>query len=199
MLADRGVLGAAPDASRSPPRHPPGFGGIVQGSSEDRPQDVEQRFVQTMTEIHSVVPGVFALFGFQLIAAFNETFSKELQAAEKGLYIAALVMLAASAAFLMTPASYHRQVRPRSVSDAFANLISSLLAWAMLPLGAVFPIDGYIVTKVVSKSTGAGIVVGAILLAIFAGAWFVGPRAAKRRQDARRSDAKRAGHKLQPA
>ena len=38
----------------------------MDGSTQDKPQDVEQQFAQAMTEVHSVVPGVFALFGFQL-------------------------------------------------------------------------------------------------------------------------------------
>jgi hypothetical protein len=87
---------------------------VPTGSTEDKPQTVEQQFTQTMTEIHSVVPGVFALFGFQLIAAFNDTFSDELVAAEKAVYLAALVLLGSSAALLLTPAAYHRQVRPHS-------------------------------------------------------------------------------------
>lgn len=69
---------------------------VPQGSTEDKPQVVEAQFTQTMTEIHSVVPGVFALFGFQLIAAFNEVFSKELSPLEKALYVAALVLLAST-------------------------------------------------------------------------------------------------------
>jgi hypothetical protein len=159
---------------------------MPEGSTEDKPQQVEDQFTQTMTEIHSVVPGVFALFGFQLIAAFNDVFKKELLPAEKALYLLALVLLASSAALLMTPAAYHRQVRPHSVSDAFANLISQLLAWAMFPLAGVFPIDAYLVTKVVSHRTWPAVAVAAALFVLFGGAWFAFPWETKRLKKAGR-------------
>lgn len=172
------------------------FGSL--GSSEDKPQDLEQQFTQSMTEVHSVVPGVFALFGFQLIAAFNDVFSKELNALDKGLYVAALSFLAISAALLMTPASYHRQVRPHSVSPAFTNLISRLIAWAMAPLTVVFPVDAYLVGKVATKSTAAGLAIGVLMLTVFASAWFLYPAVAKRRNHARRVKARQAGAAPQP-
>ena len=168
------------------------------GSTEDKPQEVEDQFTQTMTEIHSVVPGVFALFGFQLIAAFNDVFKKELRPIEKAMYLAALVLLAASAALLMAPAAYHRQVRPHSVSDAFANLISRLLAWAMLPLAGVFPIDAYLVTRVVSGRTLPAVAVAAALFMLFGGAWFGMPRRAKRRKESGRLGRERRS-RLEPA
>ena len=172
---------------------------MTEGSTQDKPQDVEQQLAQTMTEIHSVVPGVFALFGFQLIAAFNDIFKKEFGPAEKGLYIAALVLLAGSAALLMAPAAYHRQVRPHSVSDAFANLISRLLAVAMLPLAGVFPIDAYLVTRVVSHRTWPALVVALLLASLFATAWFVLPRRRKHYKQRRHEELRQQGHAPAPA
>jgi hypothetical protein len=172
---------------------------VLQGSSEDKGQTVEQQFTQTMAEIHSVVPGVFGLFGFQLIAAFNDTFGKELSSVDNGFYLVALVLLGCSAALLMTPASYHRQVRPHSVSDAFGNLMSRLLTWAMLPLAAVFPIDAYLVAKVVSKNTPGSAALGAALFLVFAGAWFVFPRSARRRNEQRRTEMRERGREPGPA
>jgi hypothetical protein len=171
---------------------------MTEGSTEDKPQQVEDQFTQTMTEIHSVVPGVFALFGFQLIAAFNDVFKKELRPIEKALYLAALVLLASSAALLMTPAAYHRRVRPHSVSDAFANLISGLLSWAMVPLAAVFPIDAYLVTRVVSNRTWPAVAIAVALLLLFGGAWFLFPLGARRRKVAGRLGSEQRS-RLEPA
>jgi hypothetical protein len=171
---------------------------VVQGSKADKGQEVEDQFTQAMTEVHSVVPGVFALFGFQLIAAFNDVFQK-LAPAEKAAYSTALVLLGASAALLMTPAAYHRQVRPHSVSDAFANLISRLLTWAMYLLVPVFPIDGYLVTKVASKSTAAASLTGLALLAMFVFAWIVFPARKRREHRGRRDRLRAEGRDLEPA
>jgi hypothetical protein len=172
---------------------------MPEGSTEDKPQEVEQQFTQTMTEIHSVVPGVFALFGFQLIAAFNDVFKKELGAVEKFFYVLALVLLATSAALLMTPAAYHRLVRPHSVSDAFANLISRLLAAAMLPLAGVFPIDAYLVTRVVSNRILPALLVAGVLLALFASTWFFLPWRARQRKRGQHDDLRQRGQRPAPA
>jgi predicted permease len=75
------------------------------------------------------------------------------------------------------------------VSDAFANLISGLLVWAMLPLALVFSMDAYLVAKIASKSTGVALAVGGILALVFAGAWLVFPRVSRRRNEGRRSGA----------
>jgi multisubunit Na+/H+ antiporter MnhG subunit len=171
---------------------------LLEGSRRDKPQGPEEQFTQAMTEIHSVVPGVFALFGFQLIAAFNDVFQKQLAPVEKALYLLALVLLASSAAMLMTPAAYHRQVRPHSVSDAFANLVSKLLVWAMAPLLCVFPLDGYLVTRIVSNDVAVAVAVGAFVAVVFTGAWLVFPILARRRHDMRRAQWQHDGEELHP-
>src|SRR3954466_6234233 len=177
------------------------------GSTQDKPQELEQQFTQAMTEVHSVVPGVFALFGFQLIAAFNDIFKKELRPVEKALYVLALLLLASSAALLMTPAAYHRQVRPHSISDAFANLISRLVAWAMMPLAAVFPIDADPVTRggggagrpCGAPGVGPAIALGIARLLLFVGAWFVTPTRQRRRKARAHGALRRRGHEPAPA
>ena len=146
-----------------------------------------------------MLPGVFALFGFQLFAAFNDIFDKQVTRPEKILYLVAQVLLAACIAMLLTPAAYHRTVRPHSVSDAFANLISALLKWAMRPLLLVFPIDAYLVAKVVTRSTTVSAVVGAFVLFLFVAAWIVFPRFNRARLVRERAAAERQGEDLAPA
>ena len=91
-----------------------------------------------------VLPGIQALFGFQLIAVFNERF-QSLAAFERDVHFAALVLVGIAIAVIMTPAAYHRMVEQRTVSDFFIRMASWLIAAAMLPLMSAIALETYIV------------------------------------------------------
>jgi len=91
-----------------------------------------------------VLPGIQALFGFQLIAVFNQGFGEKLSHGAQLVHLLALVLAALAMALVMTPAALHRLSEPRSV--------------------------------------GAGSLIGAALLAVFAWLWFLLPRREHRRQ-----------------
>ena len=61
-----------------------------------------------------VLPGVQALFGFQLIAVFNTGFAEKLSHGEQRVHLLALALVAMAGALIMTPAAYHRQTSPRA-------------------------------------------------------------------------------------
>jgi hypothetical protein len=84
-------------------------------------------------EARMVLPGIQAIFGFQLIAVFNAGFKPSLSPAEQALHLLALLMVAVSAILVVAPAAYHRQAKHR-ISQHFIQLSSRYLAWAMVPL-----------------------------------------------------------------
>src|SRR4029453_9013295 len=88
---------------------------------------------EVIDEARIVLPGIQALFGFQLIAVFNERFHS-LPSLEQDLHYAALILVAMAIAVIMTPAAYHRIVEQTTVSEFFIKLASWLIAAAMLPL-----------------------------------------------------------------
>jgi hypothetical protein len=53
----------------------------------------------------------------------------------------------------------------------------------MVPLALGVGLDAYVVASVVTESTGAGIVIGAALLLVFAWLWFLLPRRERSRHD----------------
>jgi hypothetical protein len=67
-------------------------------------------------ECRMVLHGVQALFGFQLLAAFNAGFSEKLSHAEQRVHLLALALVAIAGALIMSPASCHRQTNPRAAS-----------------------------------------------------------------------------------
>jgi hypothetical protein len=53
-----------------------------------------------LEECRTVVPGMQALFGFQLIAVFNDTFRERLSPTERDLHLAAIVLVTIAVALL---------------------------------------------------------------------------------------------------
>src|SRR5882762_8175592 len=86
-----------------------------------------------LEECRMVLPGIQALFGFQLIAVFNLSFAQRLSSLEQRLHLFAITLTAVAIAFVMAPAAYHRQTGPREVSEAFIQLSTRLLLWSMWP------------------------------------------------------------------
>ncbi len=129
---------------------------------------------EVIDEARMVLPGIQALFGFQLIAVFNERF-RTLERLEQGLHYAALVLVAIAIALIMTPAAYHRFVERTTVSEFFVRLASSFIAAAMVPLMSAIALESYIVGVVLFGRGALSITIAAALFCLFAGLWFVLP------------------------
>jgi len=86
-----------------------------------------------------VLPGIQALFGFQLIAVFNQGgFDQKLPEVGQMVHLVALILTALSMALVMTPAALHRPAEPMEVSERFLWLASNLiLAGMMVVFGGV--------------------------------------------------------------
>ena len=151
-------------------------------------QSVKDALQQTLDEARMVLPGVQALFGFQLIAVFSDGFEQRLGDAEQSLHLAAIVLVTIAIALVMTPAAYHRQVEPRRATDAFVVLASRLVSSAMLPLAAGLAIDVHLIAHVITGRAALAATIGVVVFALFVALWFAFPqwRAAQLRRQARR-------------
>src|SRR3954454_6486380 len=87
-----------------------------------------------LEECRMVLPGIQALFGFQLIAVFNDGFGEKLTSGQQQLHFLALFLVALAAGLVMPPAAIHRQTQQRAVSERFVWLSSWLLLLSMYPL-----------------------------------------------------------------
>ena len=134
---------------------------------------------KVIDEARMVLPGIQALFGFQLIAIFNERF-RSLERLEQALHYAALILVAVAIAIIMTPAAYHRIVEQTSVSEFFVRLASWLVAAAMVPLMVAITFESYIVGVVLFGRGMLSLAVSAGLFCLFAGLWFIMPFAMRR-------------------
>ncbi len=129
-----------------------------------------------LEECRMVLPGIQALFGFQLIAVFNMGFDAKLSPSDRHLHLLAIALVAIAVAIIMTPAALHRQRGPYYVSDTFVRVSNRLLLWSMAPLALGITVDFYLICKIIVG--GAMVVVlAAALFLLFIGLWFVLPRA----------------------
>jgi Family of unknown function (DUF6328) len=129
-----------------------------------------------LEECRMVLPGIQALFGFQLIAVFNSTFSQKLSLVEQRMHLVALGLVAIAAALIMTPASIHRHIGPREVSDRFISISTRLLVISMYPLALGISTDFYLIARIILESPPIAFILSLLLLITFCSLWFVFPR-----------------------
>jgi Family of unknown function (DUF6328) len=128
-----------------------------------------------LDECRMVLPGIQALFGFQLVAVFNSAFEQKLSASEQRLHLLAIALVAIAVAIIMTPAALHRQKGPYEVTDTFVRVSSRLLLWSMVPLAISLSLDFYLVALVITHEHLVSLL-GAAMFAFFVLLWFVLPR-----------------------
>jgi len=92
-----------------------------------------------LEECRMVLPGIQALFGFQLIAVFNQGFEEKLSTVQQQLHLASIILTVFAVGLVMTPAALHRQIDPLAVSRQFIEWSTILLLLSMFPLGLSIP------------------------------------------------------------
>ena len=158
-------------------------------------ETLEQEATIILEEARTVLPGIQALFGFQLIAVFNQGFGEKLLQGEQELHLLAFVLVAAATALIMTPAAYHRQAERHQVSAYFVRVASRLLTSALLFLMLGIGLDAFLVARVIAGDVGIAAAIAIALTLAFFGLWFVFPRL--KRATASRNAAERERKKAQ--
>jgi hypothetical protein len=128
-----------------------------------------------LDECRMVLPGIQALFGFQLIAVFSPGFDQKLSLSEQRLHVFALALVAVAVAIVMTPAAYHRQTRPREITETFIILSTRLILWSMVPLAAGITIDCALIVGLVFDGVRV-VILSTTIFAVFFILWFLLPR-----------------------
>ena len=129
-----------------------------------------------LEECRMVVPGMQALFGFQLIAVFNAGFATTLGPGERRLHLAAIALIVVAIGLVTAPAAFHRRAEPWVVTSGFVLVSSHLLAWSMVSLALGMAADVYLVARVILDSRGGATAVAASLLLVLWVLWFALPR-----------------------
>jgi uncharacterized membrane protein HdeD (DUF308 family) len=143
------------------------------GKLDDRTDKTGREAIE---EARMVLPGIQALFGFQLIAVFSERF-KELTEDERLIHFSATVLVTIAIALIMTPAAYHRLAEQTTISKFFVLLASWLIAAAMVPLMLGLTLEVYLLGLLVIGEPKTSLEVATALLGVFLMLWFVFPLA----------------------
>jgi hypothetical protein len=148
-------------------------GGAADGATEELPLSRAAELI--LQECRTVLPGIQALFGFQLVAVFSQAYDEKLNHAERLLHLGAFLLVAIAVAMIMTPAAYHRQTGPRQVTSRFIEISARLLLWSMFPLALGICADFYLIARVILRSHWSA-VLAAGLLGVFIFFWWLLPR-----------------------
>ncbi|WP_148306210.1 DUF6328 family protein [Gemmatirosa kalamazoonensis] len=148
--------------------------------------DVERLSLDTaashlLEECRTIVPGVQAVFGFQLVAVFSQGFDRHLSAGEQRLHLGALALVVVAMALVMAPAALHRQAEPRTVSGRFLRVASRMLLLSLAPLALGICLDVYLVARVILGASGWAAALATALCAALGTFWYALPRHLRRR------------------
>jgi hypothetical protein len=157
-------------------------GGDASGEREEL--SLNDAATHVLEECRTVVPGMQALFGFQLIAVFSTVFWQQLLPVERVVHLTAIVLLTIAIILVMAPAALHRQTEPLSVSRRFIATSSRLLMASLVPLAIAICMDVYLVARVIVGSGRVASLVAAPVLGVFVAFWLLLPRAMRRRHGA---------------
>ena len=153
------------------------------GTGKKEQISLDSAAAHLLEECRMVLPGIQALFGFQLIAVFNQGFGEKLSDAGQLVHLLAIVLTTLSMALVMTPAALHRQAEPKEVSERFLWLASNMVLAGMVPLAVAISLDSYVVASIVLESEASAIVLGIALMVVFAWLWLALPRRELRRHN----------------
>jgi len=150
-------------------------------------EELDKRAQNAIEEARMVLPGIQALFGFQLIAVFNQRFP-QIPAGQQLLHYCALLLVGAAIGLIMAPAAYHRIAEQHSVSRFFIQLASFMIAVSMLPLLTALCFEIYILGHLVLDNDQASFWIAVVMAAFLAALWYVMPFTARAIVSHRRAD-----------
>jgi FtsH-binding integral membrane protein len=154
------------------------------GAEAGRPGETEaerddRNLIELLQELRVAGLGVQVLFGFLLAIPFTTKFV-DLNHAQRGLYVASLLLAAISTALLLAPVAYHRLVfrqhrKEQLVKDANILAVLGLAAVGLAISASVLLVVSYVEPGLVVA------IITVFTICLFAVLWFVLPLARRTR------------------
>lgn len=126
-----------------------------------------------------VLPGIQALFGFQLIAVFNDGFAQKLSTVQQQIHFVSIVLTVIAIALVMTPAALHRQIDPLAVTRRFIRSSTILLILSMFPLAISICLEIYLIAQIITRLYWLSLLTAAGLFLLFLSLWTILPHTEK--------------------
>jgi Family of unknown function (DUF6328) len=144
--------------------------------TEREPLSLDAVLTHILEECRMVLPGMQALFGFQLIAVFNSTFHERLTDQERLVHLISITLICVAIALVMAPAAYHRQTYPEEATKDVIVSATRLLLWSMFPLLLGICLDFYLIANLILRNQYLSLFLSGIVCAVFVTVWFFLPR-----------------------
>jgi hypothetical protein len=142
-------------------------------------ETLKEEAAHIIEEARMILPGVQALFGFQLIAVFNQRYV-QLPSIGNVVHLVSLVLISVAIALIMAPAAYHRIAEPGRASRQLIQITSALICAAMLPLMLGLTLDVFVVCLFMTSKEIFSLCISLSLLCVFLAAWFLLPLSMRR-------------------
>jgi hypothetical protein len=144
------------------------------GSPDREELSLGQAAQYLLDEARMVLPGIQALFGFQLVSVFSDRFS-DLSDFHQDVHFTAIALIVLAIALVMTPAAYHRHQETTAVTRTFVIVSTRLLILSMAPLAVALCLDFYLIGQMIlDASTARALAWGMFAVLVFF--WGIFPR-----------------------
>jgi hypothetical protein len=135
----------------------------------------DRNLIELLQELRVAGLGVQVLFGFLLSLPFTNQF-KQLDGADRNLYLACLILAAVATALLLGPVAYHRLVFRQGMKENLVKTANVMAILGLITVGLAVSSAVLLVTGFVAGYTTGGVIAGLVLV-MFALLWFALPLA----------------------
>ncbi|HEX6930676.1 MAG TPA: DUF6328 family protein [Streptosporangiaceae bacterium] len=143
------------------------------GRNETQDERDDRNLMELLQELRVAGLGVQVLFGFLLSLPFTKGFPK-LSHAQRGLFVADLLLAALATLLLLAPVAYHRLVFRHHLKSPLVRIANRMAIAGLATVALAVIIAVVLVVAFVEGSTSA-IVVGVFMACLFAVLWFALP------------------------
>ncbi len=151
------------------------------GRDETQDERDDRNLIELLQELRVAGLGVQVLFGFLLSLPFTNGFPR-LTHAQRGLYIADLLLAALATVLLLGPVAYHRLVFRQHLKKPLVSAANRMAIAGLAAVALAVSIAVIVLTSFVEGNTSA-IIVGVFIGSLFAVLWFVLPLLRRQRAD----------------
>lgn len=142
-------------------------------------ESLERQVEHMLDEARMILPGIQTLFGFQLIAVFNDSFSRLLAPDVQLIHLAALITVLAACGAVIAPAAYHRLAEPHTISEHFVTITCRLLSAGLVLLMIGLSLDVFVIGLLILRSLEGALALAAAVCLGLGAMWFAFPLASR--------------------
>ena len=145
------------------------------GRDETPAERDDRNLIELLQELRVAGLGVQVLFGFLLSLPFTSQF-KQLDGADRNLYLACLILAAVATALLLGPVAYHRLVFRQGMKEKLVQTANVMAILGLITVCLAVSCSLLLVAGFVAGYGTGGVIAGLVLL-MFALLWFALPLA----------------------